>query len=649
MGVGIVKMRARERRSGDGLEIRLLGSLEVVRNGQPQPLPASRKTRALLAYLALATRPCRREELCELLWESVADPRGELRWSLSKLRAVLGHWLVAAQDSMSIAGTGLTIDAVDFRRLAGAGPTETDARKALTLWRGSPLADVDVVGLHRYHVWWLMEREALTELHGRLHHVLVDVAWSSPRDALAAARNLITQHPYDEWGHARVAQALKRAGRAADARAYVETTRNALARELGVTPSSIMSVAPPEPCSPTTPPTGPTRQIRSPRPLLGVWPLQVLPGDEPLQAVGAYICSELEHGFWRSHVCDVAGSGSFVPDAEAKPGLSYALYGALTRLPDGLRLSLRCVGVRRNAVIWCAQFGPEQELTPYLGAWIHRAVGAIQSSIQTAEIRYALAGDGSDHSIHARLMSALALCLALEPAANQRALAGLVRILHDQPDEPRALALAAWCHAQRCVYNWSVNPDADRSDAERYTVSATRLGADDPTCLTIIGAARSVIADQKGARLLLNRALELNPAASWAHARSGWVANYTDEPDQAIREFRAAMQLAPHDSTIFNSMIGLGVAHFIKGEHGPAIDWMEKGLAINPLAIWVYRNLVPAYVAAGRRADARSGVLALIGENRALSVAAVRDAMVFSRPTMARISQALHQSGLALT
>ena len=109
------------------------------------------------------------------------------------------------------------------------------------------------------------------------------------------------------------------------------------------------------------------------------------------------------------------------------------------------------------------------------------------------------------------------------------------------------------------------------------------------------------------------------------------------------------MQLAPNDSTTFNSMIGLGVAHFIKGEHRPAIDWMEKGLAINPLAIWVYRNLVPAYVAAGRRADARQGVLALIGENRALSVAAVRDAMVFSRPTMARISQALHQSGLALT
>jgi DNA-binding SARP family transcriptional activator len=213
---------ATARSNGDSLEIRVLGSLEVVRGGQLRPLPASRKTRALLAYLALAMRPCRREDLCELLWENAVDPRSELRWSLSKLRPALGPWLVASQDSIAIAGTGLTIDATVFRRHAGPNPSERKAREALQLWRDTPLADADVPGSHRYHTWWLMEREALTEIHGRLHHALVDRVWSSPHDALAAARNLTVQHPHDEWGHARVAQALKRAGRIADACAYVE-------------------------------------------------------------------------------------------------------------------------------------------------------------------------------------------------------------------------------------------------------------------------------------------------------------------------------------------------------------------------------------------------------------------------------------------
>ncbi len=52
-------------------------------------LPPSRKLRALLAYLALAREPVSRSQLCELLWDAPSDPRGELRWCLSKLRRLL--------------------------------------------------------------------------------------------------------------------------------------------------------------------------------------------------------------------------------------------------------------------------------------------------------------------------------------------------------------------------------------------------------------------------------------------------------------------------------------------------------------------------------------------------------------------------------
>src|SRR6188508_2305255 len=71
------------------LELRFLGDLEVVRDGERLELPPSRKTRALLAYLALNRRSFRREHLCELLWEIPDDPRGSLRWSLSKLRRLV--------------------------------------------------------------------------------------------------------------------------------------------------------------------------------------------------------------------------------------------------------------------------------------------------------------------------------------------------------------------------------------------------------------------------------------------------------------------------------------------------------------------------------------------------------------------------------
>ena len=52
--------RGRERHV---LEVRVLGELEVVRDGAPVTLPHSRKTRALLAYLALTRHKHRRERL----------------------------------------------------------------------------------------------------------------------------------------------------------------------------------------------------------------------------------------------------------------------------------------------------------------------------------------------------------------------------------------------------------------------------------------------------------------------------------------------------------------------------------------------------------------------------------------------------------
>src|SRR5678816_2721681 len=72
-----------------GLQLGFLGDLQVVREGERLALPPSRKTRALLAYLALSRRAFRREHLCELLWEVPDDPRGSLRWSLSKLRRLV--------------------------------------------------------------------------------------------------------------------------------------------------------------------------------------------------------------------------------------------------------------------------------------------------------------------------------------------------------------------------------------------------------------------------------------------------------------------------------------------------------------------------------------------------------------------------------
>src|SRR3546814_13551631 len=71
------------------LQVRLLGPVTISRGGATMALPASRKVRALFAYLSLAPRAVTRSQLCELLWDVPNDPRGELRWCRSKTRSVI--------------------------------------------------------------------------------------------------------------------------------------------------------------------------------------------------------------------------------------------------------------------------------------------------------------------------------------------------------------------------------------------------------------------------------------------------------------------------------------------------------------------------------------------------------------------------------
>ena len=105
------------------LEIRLFGGIAALIDGRSVPLPPSKKTRALLGYLAAAPGAHSRQALCDLLWDGPDDPRAALRWSLSKLRPILDaggvQRLRADAAEVQLERTALDIDLFSVQALAG--------------------------------------------------------------------------------------------------------------------------------------------------------------------------------------------------------------------------------------------------------------------------------------------------------------------------------------------------------------------------------------------------------------------------------------------------------------------------------------------------------------------------------------------------
>jgi DNA-binding SARP family transcriptional activator len=579
-----------------------------------------------------------------LLWEGAADPRSELRWSLAKIRAAVGPWLQTSSDGVSLNVEALSIDAGTFRDKARGASAEQSIADALAMWRGPPLADVEVRGQQAFQAWVAAERDSLAGLRTNLLKAAVDRAWAHPEAALSAARRLLVQEPWNEWGHARVVQLLERCGRFAEAAAYAAVTRQNLSRDLGIPEAQLLMDAPPPPQAGNVGSSRPRVPRLAPlsRRVVQLEPLKLVPEDDDSARLATQVTASLGTGLWRSRFCDLLdGEGPGPSHSDDYLAADFAVRGAVVRWGDATQLSLRCVDLSRGTVVWFGQVTLGLPLSWNLYQWAESAADAIG-----AAVRVAAQGKGEADDLPNRLLTARSLAAALQPAANREALDLLNDILAKDADGSIPLALAAWCYAQRAVYNWSAKPDQDREEATRCAALAMRTGIDDPECLTAIAAARTLVADRNGAEVLLDRALRLDPLASGAHVRSGWLANYLDKPVRAERHFRMAMSLAPLDRASFNSLTGLGVAHFIRGDYAQATRRMEQGLALNPKATWIYRNLVPAYAAAGDRQKAEGGISALVADYPRLTVEAVCDAMVFSPTVMAKIADGLRSAGL---
>lgn len=209
------------------LSIRLLGTLAVLKGGDALPLPRSRKCRALIAYLAATGRPQRREHLCELLWEVPDDPKGELRWTLSKIRRVLGDALVADRDSIALDPRTAEVDLVRLQEtVSRLSESRTHDLESLAQSCGQSLAeDVDLPRCPEFQSWLLAvrgdARQAQLAILGELARRFED----DPNRALPYVRARVACDPLNEEARIGLLEMLVASGRADEAEQQREIAR----------------------------------------------------------------------------------------------------------------------------------------------------------------------------------------------------------------------------------------------------------------------------------------------------------------------------------------------------------------------------------------------------------------------------------------
>jgi DNA-binding SARP family transcriptional activator len=243
--------------AADPVIVRVLGPLAAERSGCPVDLGSVRR-KAVLALIALCGEAgVRMSGLTDLLWpdRAPASATDIVQAHVSRLRRLLAGEQRSSKSQQPILWTGVSyrlqsgprclLDSDEFVGLVRAGDNAAaDSvlnracefyERALELWRGSAVADLDCLQEHPLVVDLNRQRSDLVVRYANAAFMTGD-----PGRALPQLRDACRGEPLSEILHAKLITALNSTGRRPEAVRVFEQLRNRLDQHLGIRPSHLV-------------------------------------------------------------------------------------------------------------------------------------------------------------------------------------------------------------------------------------------------------------------------------------------------------------------------------------------------------------------------------------------------------------------------
>jgi adenylate cyclase len=349
----------------------------------------------------------------------------------------------------------------------------------------------------------------------------------------------------------------------------------------------------------------------------------------------------------RSSAFTYKGRATNARDIGKELGVAYLLEGSVQKAGNRLRIIVQLIETEGGAHVWSSRFdGALDEFFDLQDRITEQVAGALQPSIRIAEVERSRRKRPQDLGSYDYTMRALPHVWALEKDESAKALELLEQALAIDPEYPLALSLAGWCHAQRSVYNWSDDIAESQAKARSLAERAAEMSGDDSLILTVLGAVHTFIRNHGTARVLLERAVTLDPNAAWAWSRLGWLEAYSDQSDKAIANFEHALRLSPMDPMNFNNYVGIGSANEVALKYDDAVAFYRRALEEKPNAHWLWRNIASSLAGAGRMEEAREAFAEMLRYYPDLTIAKFKQAMVCSPATLEVMGGNLRKLGL---
>jgi TolB-like protein/DNA-binding SARP family transcriptional activator len=630
------------------LSLYFLGETRIELDGEVLELPPSRKTRGLLAYLAVTGRAHRRDRLCSLLWDLPDDPRGALRWSLSKLRRLVDeptrHRILTQGDAIRFDGADVHVDILDLRRRALLA-LETGNTGELALlaegFAGEFLADNNLLDCHEFHTWCIAECAELQSLHLRVLRSLAQSSRGDPEAALTHARTLLQIEPHDESAWTGLIGLLSATGRRREAREQATLAGQVLkqagvslsgalpkaVRELNNVPShpkptpaaafdgnAALAYAPLETGEPEAAEVPRFQAITDPgKPTIVVVPFKCIGHDNDHQIFADGVTEELTTmlsrilGLFliaRDSAFQIKDRAACAMDAARKLGARYALHGSVQIAADRIRVHAYLLDSESGIEMWSERYDVPR-----------RDVFSVQDEISTNVVRALQVEllDGEQARIWHHSTTSLEAWSCLTQGLSHyrrqtkdgvlKARAMFERATEMDPSYASAWAWLAYAHWHDARFLWAADPQAALARASRIAKRARALDPSLPEVHGVLAVIRVLRGQFDEAIAAARRGVALEPSGPENTALLAFVLVWAGEAEEAARTTERAIAYCPLHSPWY--LDTLGHAQFLLRQHERAVASYREAIVHLPDYVMPRIGLAACYAEMGRLVEAR--------------------------------------------
>ncbi len=655
-------------------------------------LPTGRKTRALLAILALSSpRPVLRSKLAELLWSRRPEEqaRASLRQEIHRLLEALnpvGQQIMAVQrDHLTLRPGTVWVDVEEVLRASTSKP------QALSLLDGELLEDLDGVD-PSFDGWLAGERERLRDRARTLAENLLREK-DDPETVIPAAQQLLLIDRTHEGAWRALMRAYASRGERGMAIQAFERCRSVLSDLLDAQPSDetlrllaeIRASSPPPPrAGATAPPPSPPPPRAEPRATgrgearlepraeprseprseprdtrstdrgevrattrggarVGVLPLQMIGTTESEVHLSTGLADEITSALARFRWMFLVSSSSLARYATQTRDemqirrafdIHFLLDGTIQRVGERLRIALRLLDLRAgNQVVWSHRFDrATDDLLTLQDDVAAEVVAQIDPEILLIESQRVAARPSHDSNAYDLVLRAMPLISRLDKPLFMEAGDLLRRATELESDYAAGHAWFAYWHMFLVGQGWSDAPAEAMAEAGRLAERAITLDPQDAKALTIAGHVRAFLHHRlREAIALHERALMLNPNLAMAWNLSGVAYAYLGDLAEAERRIARYKQLSPFDPQAYFYDTARIIIALLKRAHEQAVEIGREVSQMNPAFSAACKPYLAALGHLGQKSEADSVRTRLLDIEPEFSISQFIQASPFER------------------